>query len=67
MTSVEVSPDAFRAIAVRPNGRLIVALTGSPPSDTMIARFLAKVAPETRAKGLFFLIGTCRHRPTKLP
>ena len=67
MTSVEVSPDALRAIAVRPNGRLIVPLTGSPPFDTVIARFLAKVALEYRAKGLFFLIRDCRHRPTKLP
>lgn len=52
MTSIEVSPDALRAIAVRPNGRLIVPLTGTAPSDAVIARFLAKVALESMAKRL---------------
>lgn len=52
LTSVEVSPDGLRAISSRPNGRLIVPLTGPTPSDSVIARFLAKVALESMAQRL---------------
>jgi hypothetical protein len=49
LTSVKVSRDALEAIAQRPNGRLIVPLTGATPADAVVARFLAKVALEFMA------------------
>ena len=52
LTSVEVSAEALKAISSRPNGRFIVPMTGPTPSDSVIARFLAKVALESMAQRL---------------
>ena len=52
ITSVAVSTEAFREIAEMKNGEIILPTGGPMPPNSVISRFLAKVALESMAKRL---------------
>lgn len=52
LTSVEVPPEALRSLAGLQRGELILPTGGPMPSETIISRFMAKVALESMAARL---------------